>query len=276
MTRSVLLIGESDVGKTHYGAQVLRRLNSGIGMFELVVGTNLEPFRIALDQISLGLSAPHTPVSEFSESVWKLRQKCTRNELDVVWYDYGGEQVTEIINQKFLPSSWRHRIFGASGWILMVRPSQVLLPEDILTRGASSLPSGDVSRTSLTPQSKQIEILQMLRYKKLSYSDHEDSIPPLIVLLSCYDELETEYPPSTYCQKKLPMLFQYVTSNWDSDRRRILAVSPLGTRLSDREPNQDFVSSGPENNGFVIDEHGTRSEDLLSPLEWIFSNPEPF
>ena len=31
--RSILLLGESDVGKTHYGAQILRRLNAGPGAF---------------------------------------------------------------------------------------------------------------------------------------------------------------------------------------------------------------------------------------------------
>ena len=76
--RSLLLLGESDVGKTHYGAQILRRLNVGRGALELVDGANLEPFKTALDKISQGLSAPHTPRAEYSESIWTLRRRSRR------------------------------------------------------------------------------------------------------------------------------------------------------------------------------------------------------
>ena len=140
--RSLLLLGESDVGKTHYGAQVLRRLNGGRGAFTLVNGANLKPFRTALDKISQGLSAPHTPRAEYSESTWTLRQRSSGSTMDLVWPDYGGEQVSEMIDGKSLPAAWRDKIVKASGWIFLVRPSQIPLPEDILTR-AVSLPAVD-------------------------------------------------------------------------------------------------------------------------------------
>ena len=65
---SILLIGESDVGKTHFGAQLLRRLNSGLGTMELINSDNLQPFRETMDQISQGLAGRHTPRSESSTS----------------------------------------------------------------------------------------------------------------------------------------------------------------------------------------------------------------
>lgn len=271
MTRSLLLLGESDVGKTHYGAQALRRLNAGHGAFELVDGANLEPFRTALDKISQGLSAPHTPLAEYSESIWSLRQKSSGADFDLVWPDYGGEQLSEIINVKSLPNSWRQRIISASGWIFMVRPSHVPVPDDILTRPVS-LPAVDyVSNALLSPQSKQIEVLQMLQFKERCYSEHKGTLPPLAVLLSCYDELATKEPPGTYCRNALPMLSQYLSANWPKERLRIFAVSPLGQPLSQTEPNEVFASLGPEKNGFVINEEGEKSDDLLAPLEWLFS-----
>ena len=33
--KSILLVGESDVGKTHYGAQLLRRLNASSGLLRM-------------------------------------------------------------------------------------------------------------------------------------------------------------------------------------------------------------------------------------------------
>ena len=270
-SKSLLLVGESDVGKTHFGAQVLRRLNTGHGAFELVDGVNLTPFRTALDKISQGLSAPHTPRAEYSESIWKLRQKSTGSDIDLVWPDYGGEQVSAIVNGKSLPVEWREKIVKASGWIFMVRPSRVPLPEDILTRAVSLPAVDDVTNSTLSPQSKLIEVLQMLQYKKRSYLEHKGMLPPLALLLSCYDELATNEPPGTYCRSRLPMLDQYLTSNWPRTRLRLFGVSPLGQPLSPTQPDQDYAESGPEKNGFLVNELGDKSDDLLAPLEWLLS-----
>ena len=268
---SLLLIGESDVGKTHYGAQVLRRLNSGSSAFELVNAENLKPFQDALDKISQGLSAPHTPCAESSENIWTLRKRSNDSKTDIVWPDYGGEQISGIIDSKSLPAAWRDRIVKASGWIFMVRPSQIPLPEDILTRDVS-LPAADKQKNStLSPQSKLIEVLQMLQYKKRSYLEHEGMLPPLAVLLSCYDELATKEPPGAYCRAHLPMFDQYLSSNWPKDRLRIFGVSPLGQPLSPTQQDEDYAASGPERKGFVVDDQGKKTEDLLAPLEWLLS-----
>lgn len=268
---SLLLLGESDVGKTHYGAQVLRRLNSGSSAFELVNGANLKPFKNALDKISQGLSAPHTPRAESSESLWTLRQRSNDSNIELIWPDYGGEQVSGMIDSKTLPAAWRDKLVKASGWIFMVRPSQVPLHEDILTR-AVSLPAVDDSvNSTLSRQLKLIEILQMLQYKKQSYLEHKGMLPPIVVLLSCYDELTTDKSPGAYCRAHLPMFDQYLSSNWPEERRRIFGVSPLGQPLSQTQPNDDYAASGPDNKGFVIDEQGGKTDDLLAPIEWLLS-----
>ncbi len=268
---SILLLGESDVGKTHYGAQILRRLNAGCGAFELVNGGNLNPFKTALDKISQGLSAPHTPRAEFSESIWTLRQRSNGSNIELHWPDYGGEQVSGMINSKSLPSSWRDKLIKAAGWIFMVRPSQVPLPEDILTRAVSLPTVDDSANPAMSPQSKLIEVLQMLKYKKQSYLEHKGMPPPIAVLLSCYDELATDESPSAYCCAHLPMFDQYLSSNWPEERRRIFGVSPLGQPLSQTQPDDHYAASGPEKRGFVIDEQRDRTDDLLAPIEWLIS-----
>ena len=271
--RLLLLLGESNVGKTHYGAQVLRRLNAGRGAFELVNGANLNPFRTALDKISQGLSAPHTPRAEYSESTWTLHQRSSGSNMDLVWPDYGGEQVSGMIDDKSLPAAWHDKIVKASGWIFMVRPSQVPLPEDILTR-AVLLPAADNPKNStLSPQSKLIEILQMLQYKKRSYLDHKGMLPPLAVLLSCYDELATEEPPGAYCRaRSADVLDQYLSSNWPKARSADFWRFALGAAAEpdtagrglrriwtgeervccQRSRGQDGVICSPPLNGFFL------------------------
>ena len=271
---SILLLGESDVGKTHYGAQVLRRLNGGRGAFELVNGENLRPFKTALDKISQGLSAPHTPYAEYSESTWRLRRRSDGSTMDLIWPDYGGEQISGMIDGKSLPATWREKLLKSSGWIFMVRPSRVPLPEDILTRAVSLPAVDDTGSLTLSPQSKLVELLQMLQFKRQSYFEHEGMLPPLAVLLSCYDELNTEQPPRNYSRAQLPMLDQYLSSRWPAGRLRFFAVSPLGQALSNILPNDAYAASGPETRGFVIDEDGFQTDDLLAPVEWLLSSSD--
>ena len=271
---AVLLLGESDVGKTHYGAQVLRRLNVGRGAFELVNGENLRPFKTALHKISQGLSAPHTPRTEYSESIWRLRRRSDGSTMDLIWPDYGGEQISGMIDGKSLPATWREKLLKSLGWIFMVRPSQVPLSEDILTRAVSLPAVNDTESPTLSPQSKLVELMQMLQYKRQSYLEHRDKLPPLAILLSCYDELSTEQLPRDYCRAQLPLLDQYLSSNWPSDRLRFFAVSPLGQALSPIEPNNAYAASGPETKGFVIDEGGFQTDDLLAPVEWLLSSSD--
>ena len=268
---ALLLIGESDVGKTHYGAQVLRRLNVGHGAFELVTAENITPFTTAMERISQGLSAPHTPRAEYSESTWVLRRRSDGSLLDLIWPDYGGEQISGMIDAKSLPVTWREKLLKAAGWIFMVRPSRVPLPEDVLTREVS-IPAGeDAENQQLSPQSKLVELLQMLHYKRQSYLEHEGPPPPLAVLLSCYDELGTEQSPSEYCHTHLPMLYSYLLSNWPQNRLHIFAVSPLGQALSPDQPDMAYVALGPETQGYIVDEKGCLTDDLLAPVEWLLS-----
>ena len=270
---ALLLLGESDVGKTHYGAQILRRLNVGRGAFELVNAENLTPFNTAMKRISQGLSAPHTPRTEYSESTWTLRRRSDGSLVDLNWPDYGGEQISGMIDAKSLPATWRDKLLKAAGWIFMVRPSRVPLPEDILTREVS-IPAGeDTKNQTLSPQSKLVELLQMLHYKRQSYLEHEGSPPPLAVLLSCYDELGTEQSPCEYCHTQLPMLDSYLSSNWPQNRLRIFAVSPLGQALNSKQPDKAYAASGPETQGYVVDEKGCLTDDLLAPVEWLLSVP---
>lgn len=268
---SFLLIGESDVGKTHFGAQLLRRLNSANGTMALVDSDNLEPFVETMDQISRGLSGRHTPRSESTLSRWTVSRKSDQSRFDLHWPDYGGEQISSMINDRRMPSAWREKIIAASAWAFMVRPSRVRLPEDVLTRGARLPPSESDSRATLSAQSRLVEILQMLRFKYAAYAEEWSNPPPICVLLSCYDELNTALTPAEYCQKHLPLLDAFLATNWADENMRIFGVSPLGQSLSDSDPNETYVATGPEKMGYVVYESGERSADLLEPIDWMLS-----
>lgn len=268
---SFLLIGESDVGKTHYGAQLLRRLNTGNGAMTLDNSDNLEPFVETMDQISRGLAARHTPRRESTLSRWTVVRKRDGRSFDLNWPDYGGEQISSMINERRMPLAWRNKIANAAAWAFMVRPSQVRLPGDAFTRQVR-LPAADTEADSvLSPQSRLVEILQMLRFKTSAYSEDWYTPPPLCVLLSCYDELNTDLPPGEYCDNHLPMLASYLGAHWPGASLKFFGISPLGRALSDSDPDKAFAAAGPDKMGFVISEDGELSDDLLAPIDWMLN-----
>lgn len=72
-SNSILLVGESGVGKTHYGAQLLRRLMRIPGALRMNgAATNLEAFEAALESLDEGRAAGHTARSVNVDSVWPV------------------------------------------------------------------------------------------------------------------------------------------------------------------------------------------------------------
>ena len=83
---SILLIGESNVGKTHYGAQFLKRLMVQAGALRMSgAATNLEAFSTALGCLTEGMATDHTPATSYVESIWPIAdaELAGREELEI-------------------------------------------------------------------------------------------------------------------------------------------------------------------------------------------------
>ena len=253
----ILLIGESDVGKTHYGAQLLRRLNLKTCALRMDgAAENIEPFDEALTKISNGLSAGHTSEMVYTDSVWPVA--AAEGAIgELVWPDYGGEQVKKLVDTKKLPIDWREQTMSSRGWVVMVRPTRTTLPNDALTR-ARAVPTvdGDDDNLHLTGQGRIIELLQILIH---TYAPGGSGLflPPIVLLLTCFDELDGEISPLDYLQNHLPLIDSFLRSNWPDKFLSIFGLSALGQALS---------PTGPENHGYIVEGSGEKNTDLTLPL----------
>src|SRR5258708_25510574 len=99
-TSSILLIGEFDVGKTHYGSQLLKRLMKGAGKLRMNgAASNLEPFEAAMQRLNEGMAAGHTATSTYVESVWPIADD-KGHAAELIWPDYGGQQIQTIATSR--------------------------------------------------------------------------------------------------------------------------------------------------------------------------------
>jgi hypothetical protein len=270
--RSVVILGEAHVGKTHYGAQLLKRLIVGDCSLTITKNgaTNLEPFEAAMASLAEGITAAHTATATYVESVWPITDR-NGQEVDLVWPDYGGEQLSNLFKFRKVPRQWRERVGAASDWILLIRLQTMHQNQDVFSHPISSLgqpqPQNDPIRGS--DQARMIELLQMLLYVAGFNRDALLSKPTLLILLTCWDEIGSEAVPQDLLKEQLPMLAEFINSTWR--KPTTFGLSALGRALSPSQPDMDYTTRGPERFGYVMLPDGGSSQDITLPLKHLLA-----
>ena len=271
---TILLVGESNVGKTHYGAQFLKRLMVKACALKMHgAPTNLEAFTTALDCLTEGMSTDHTPASSYVESVWPIHDESGR-VAELVWPDYGGEQIRNLVTERRIPRTWRERVLYATDWVVIIRLHSLRSEEDLFSRPLQSFAADETQEEPAvfepSDQGRTIELLQMLLYLGQFSLDRPLRKPRLTILLSCWDELKTTELPPALLATRLPMLWSFIRSNWISPS--ILGLSALEKALSKTEPDVDYATRGPEDFGYVILPNGERSTDITLPIQRLMTD----
>lgn len=270
---SILLIGESGVGKTHYGAQLLKRLMKGDGQLRMDgAATNLEPFEAAMESLNEGMAAGHTPTTTYVDSIWPIADVRGR-KAELVWPDYGGEQIKAMSSTRRIPATWRARVVAAPAWLLLVRLQQTRVSDDIFSRPLSTLKGAGVEsrEVQVSDQARLIELLQMLVYIRGAISKRPLESPRLCVLLSCWDELGADERPAAILEQRLPMFSSFVQSTWAEPS--VLGLSALERSLNPRDRDMEYAARGPEQFGYVVLPDGQRSTDLTQPIQRLLAGP---
>lgn len=271
---TILLVGESNVGKTHYGAQFLKRLMvKACALKMLGAPTNLEAFTTALSCLTEGRATDHTPANTYVESVWPITDEAGRYA-ELVWPDYGGEQVRNLVTQRRIPTAWRERVLEATDWILLIRLHSLRSEDDLFSRPLQSFtaaePEEEAAPYEPSDQARTVELLQMLLYLAQLHLDRPLRKPRLTILLSCWDELETAELPAELLASRLPMLWSFVRSNWMSPT--VIGLSALERALSKTEADQEYATRGPEEFGYVVLPDGEKNVDITLPIQRLMAD----
>jgi hypothetical protein len=301
---SLLIVGGTKTGKTHYGGQLLRRLEAKKHRLRMLgAPSDRTPFQEVLEHLAVGRSAPHTPTSVYRESVWHVCAEESGRQSRLVWPDYGGEQIEDIVRRRQVSEQWVQRIRESAGWLFFVRAGSINLPEDTLSRprtaermssgseGPNSAAdpteqkpspgeSGEGDHASVTQshtltlqtQAGLVELMQTLLFVKQVGQNAQLRKPPVVVVLSCWDEIPDARvngnwaDPVHFIHKRLPLLNQFITSTWEEDRFKVIGLSALGKALHDDADDDAFMDSGPERQGWCITEGGEQTDDLTAPV----------
>ena len=274
MTRSLLLLGEYNVGKTHFGGQLLGRLNREQGALRMV-GTPdaLGPFEHVQACLNDGRAAQHTPAAQFHESRWPIAS-ANGVPVELIWPDYGGEQLSSMHSGRQMSGEWRRRVESSDAWIVMVRIAEAHIADDIFSRplGAIRDIGNQPSPFSMSYQARMVDFLQWLIHIRRSGLLAPIADPQISLLLSCWDELpasQRQQPPARVLHERMPLVSAFIESNWEKSARYITGVSALERALSEESQDDDFIDRGPEEFGYVVLPNGAHDPDLtlaIAPL----------
>lgn len=278
MSKTVLVLGGPDTGKTHFTGQLYGRLMLTDSAIKLLSAPDdLGAIQQVLDSLGEGRAADHTPIAADHRMPWELRMP-SGAEATIIWPDYGGEQLQGIFHSRSVPVSWVDRVRDSDCWLLFIRPLILRQFEDILTRRRGLVAA---SASELTPKialkpwsdaAYYVELLQILLWTRHAEVPAQRRSPRLLVMLSCWDELSQKELPAEALRAVLPLFYEFLASNWDSSCCRIFGLSSLGKALSKTEPDQDFQDLGPDQQGYVVMPDGERSPDLTVPLAWLLED----
>jgi len=226
--------------------------------------TNLEAFEAALESLDEGRAAGHTARSVNVDSVWPVIDAEGR-EADLIWPEYGGEQIKSVIDSRRIPEAWQRRVDQANAWLLLIRLQQTSVGDDMFSKPLAGLKGVSLENSEVHPsdQARLVELLQMLLFAYRS-SANLRRIPQLGVLLTCWDETGLAKIPSESFEERLPLVSAFVQSNWRQPL--IMGLSALERPLSPTTRDMEYASKGPEHFGYVVQPSGAKSSDLTLPV----------
>ncbi|EPP8768028.1 hypothetical protein QDT13_003427 [Acinetobacter baumannii] len=278
-TNSIMVLGKPNSGKTVYSAQLYGRLTRGIEQQITIRNTpeNLDIFQEALERLAEGNNPQRTTSSQFANVSLPLLIK-NEKEVDLTWFDYAGEQLTHIFESRSVNEKWAETLINANGWMVFIRLNDenkykykiedLLKNRDVIKKDTKKKEVPDAVDANVW----WIELFQIILHVCNLKRSQRVLKPKIAIILSCYDQVSnsTSTIPKEIFEKELPLLNQFLHSNWEKDKISIWGLSSLGTVLDGSSQNT-FVDNGPENQGWIIapDNH-EKNADLTSPIVWIY------
>ncbi|MGB3827614.1 MAG: hypothetical protein WA962_02455, partial [Ornithinimicrobium sp.] len=264
----MLIFGGANTGKTVYVIQLYGRLADENARLKLrYQPDDLSLIVAGFDRLSNGLPPEHTTTGANADVTLPVTGPDGR-AFDIVYPDYAGEQVDDMVNKRQVTAEWRSRVLAAPTWLVFLRLDRIHDPKDVVTSPpASDAPAangGPSTPSALGDQAETVEALQLLLHVAGVGSIEPVRRPVLAVVLSCWDELSIPEgtPPQSVLKERFPLVEAFIRSNWHPFHTIVYGLSAQGKPLQPDAPDDEFIDQGPESMGYVVCPDGSHDADL--------------
>ncbi|MER9651427.1 hypothetical protein [Mesorhizobium sp. M0199] len=277
MSRSVVLLGGPDSGKTNYVGRVWSALDAGTG--RLHAARQPEDIRFVLDVADHLYSGNFAPRSEHADE---------RRDFEVVVAsEKGGDQTTIVIpdisgelwlnaaEQGEIASGLMDEMRLANGALIFVRVNSEVdvRPLNWVTSKRLLAKLGNADDQGLPTQ---VMLCELLRFLEVSLSDRSDGHPPRVsIVVSAWDLVDPETfkkGPKAWLEREYPLLAGRL-GDIDGVDLQVFGLSVVGGDLKNDDACREAVQEhGLDGRGWVAvqdDTDGWRKEhDLTLPIAW--------
>ena len=266
---SILIIGPPRSGKTTFLAQLYTRIQDDKGELRLTkTPENIEGLLNACNQLAAGKEIDTTPADENVEIVIPVR--LADKKLDLVCKDYGGEQIRNITHLLEYDDRWSSRAKSNDRWILFIRPGEIYNQYDLSQSGFAE--RDDEKRTtniegSFSDQYHFIELLQSLLHARGTSIKTFLKSPKLLVVLTCWDELDTNDQPVQTLTKRMPLFHHFVHTLWEKDSYKVIGLSAQHFPIDNDEARDKYLNELPETFGYLVLEDIPEEQDLTRLIQ---------
>jgi hypothetical protein len=276
MSRSIILLGGPDSGKTNYIGRLWRALDHGTGALHAAEQPEDINFVLEVtDHLFQGGFAPrseHSDARRDFEVVVAARKDGPRSR--VVVPDISGELWRDAVIDSEIDPDWMNELKRADAALLFVRvdSDQDIRPLDWVTSRKMLEKLGGEEDQGLPTQ---VMLCELIRFLEGSLSTREDDgIPRLSVVVTAWDRVDAEkfkQGPEAYLEREYPLVAGKLADLVNLDVQ-IFGLSVVGGDLKD-DPDyrQEFLEAGLDGQGWVAvrDGDGWRKDpDVTLPIAW--------
>ena len=284
-SRSVVLVGGPDSGKTNYLARLWAAVKDGNGIVQTKdVPQDITYVDHALEYLLQGEFAPRSEATDElgGRSFSVVVEPKDRGETaEVVVPDVSGELWREAVESYELPAEWMRKLEESVGALLFIRigSDQNVMQLDWVT--ASQLLKAGVSNKEQNAIPTAVQLCELLRFLELSLArSHPNARPRVAVLVTAWDRLngdEAEAGPRAFLEKEYPLFAGRISSSRRIETS-VFGVSIVGGDFADEGFKRSFLREGHISQcGCVVTERdGTvvQTQDLTVPVDWVLSSED--
>lgn len=276
MSRSIILLGGPDSGKTNYIAPLWRALDSKSGVLHAVKQPEDITFVLEItDHIFAGGFVPRTEHSEARRDFEVVVAETSGGpEAKIVIPDISGELWRNAVLENEIELDWMKELCEADGALLFIRvgSDQDVRPLDWVTSRRMLEMLGDEDEQGLPTQ---VMLCELIRFLEISLANRDDGERPrLSVVVTAWDLVDAgtfQKGPLAYLEREYPLLAGRLMDIEDLDIR-VFGLSSVGGDLkNDAQFRQTFLTEGPDGLGWVATDDGNgwkKVFDITTPIAW--------
>lgn len=276
MSRSIVLLGGPDSGKTNYIGPLWQALDAEGGA--LHAAQQPEDINFVLEVTAHIFAGEFAPRSEHSDvrRDFEVAVAATKGgpQARIIVPDISGELWRNAVINSEIDSDWMEELERSDGALLFVRvgSDQDVRPLDWVTSRTLLERLGNNEELGLPTQ---VMLCELIRFLELSLARREDgSRPRLSVVVTAWDLVDHEKfqdGPLTYLEHEYPLVAGKLMDLEGLDVQ-IFGLSSVGGDLkNDAVYRREFLEAGPDVKGWVAvkDQDGWKKDsDITLPIAW--------